>query len=396
MISVEQALITVIENSLKPKKVKKPIVDTLGQVLAQDIIAKNDNPPFNNSAMDGYAVRAQDSGKGKTLEIIEELPAGTVAGKEVTQRKASVIMTGAPLPPGADSVIQVELTEKSGNKVILKSAVKKGENVRLAGEDIKTGDKVISRGEVVGPATIGIAASLGYAEIEVYKKPTVSILSTGSELVEPGEDLIEGKIRDSNSSLLAGLCREIGIDAQITGIAKDTKEDTENKLKEALKGDVVLTSGGVSVGEYDFVKDVLEGMGAQRLFWEVAQKPGKPLAFYKIDDKVVFGLPGNPVAVLVCFEAYVRPLLLRSMGFVDIFRPVIRVKAGHGIKKRKRRADWLRVNIKEENEELTAYLTGPQGSGMLTSMLAEGLLFLSADAENINEGDEVEVLLINE
>jgi molybdopterin molybdotransferase len=395
LISVEEALKIVIRNSLELKITEKSLADSFGFVLTEDIVAENNIPPFNNSAMDGYAIKAEDSAVGEKLKVIEELPAGTVAGKPVNQGQASVIMTGAPLPLGADSVIEVESTEKSGPDVILNRQVKKNENVRFAGEDIKAGDKVVGKGTVVNSVVMGVAASLGHSKLNVYKKPSVSILSTGSELVAQGEDLVDGKIRDSNSLTLTGQCLDIGITPDVVGIAKDSKADTENKLRKALQCQVVLTTGGVSVGEYDFVKEVLEDMGAEKLFWGVNQKPGKPLAFYKIDDKVIFALPGNPVAVLVCFEVYVRPFLLRSMGFDNILKPLIMVKAGQDIKKKKHRSSWLRVNLKEDDGTLKAYLSGPQGSGILTSMFAEGLMYLNADTDSINEGDEVEVMMFH-
>lgn len=394
MISVNEALNIIIDESLEPQKEKIHVSKSFGYVLSDDIKAKDKIPPFDNSAMDGYAIKAVDSGEGSKLKVIEELPAGKPALKKIETGQASIIMTGSPIPEGADSVIEVEATDGGRKEVILKRKVKEGENVRIAGEDIKPGTKVSCKGDVITPVEMGLAASLGYLEIPAYKKPAISILSTGSEVVSPGEELSPGKIRDSNTFSLTGQCLSLGIEPVIIGIAKDDIEDTKKKLSQALRSDVVITTGGVSVGEYDFIKEVLESLQAKKIIWGIKQKPGKPFAFYRLGNKVIFGLPGNPVAALVCFEIYIRPFLLKSMGATDIFQPVIRVINAEKIKKRKGRANWLRVNLKEDGNCLKAYMTGPQGSGILTSMKADGLLFLPEESEGLEKDEEAEVLLM--
>ena len=341
MISVEEARRIILENIRPLKETEaKEMCSCLGRVLAFDLMAKENIPPFSNSAMDGFAARAKDLAGAsrenpKTLEVIESLAAGYTARRSVGSMRAIRIMTGAPLPKGADSVVMVEDTKNKEEFVIIFKEVEKGENVRYAGEDVKKGEIVIKNGTVLKSGHIGLLASLGAGKIKVFRQPRVAILATGDELVEIGQRLSPGKIRNSNAYSLYGQALKMAALPILLGIARDNKKDLEQKIRKGLSADMLLVSGGVSVGDYDFVKDVLKDLGTQMKFWRVAMKPGKPLAFGMMNGVPVFGLPGNPVSSMISFEQFVRPALLKMSGAREISRFYLPAIAKEDFEKKK-------------------------------------------------------------
>ena len=377
---------------------KVAILEALDRVLAEEIFSDEDIPPFDNSAMDGYAVIASDT-KGASasqpavLEVVEELPAGYEAAKVVKNGEAIKIMTGAPMPKGADAVVMVEDTKLEDSRALIFKEISPGDNVRRAGEDVKKGDKVLQKGTLIRPAEIGMLAALGKPKITVVRKPRVAILSTGDELVDIGEKLSPGKIRNSNTYSLYAQIKRLNCIPIDMGIAKDVSTEVKEKIQDGLaSADMILISGGVSVGEYDLVKDVLIELGIDMKFWKVAMKPGKPMLFGIIDSKPVFGLPGNPVSVMISFEQFVRPALLKMSGRSSIRKPIFKAILDGEIRQKLGRKNFIRAWIEPVNGNYHAKITGPQGSGILRSMtLANGLIIVPEDISHIQTGAEVNV-----
>ncbi|HWP45824.1 MAG TPA: gephyrin-like molybdotransferase Glp [Candidatus Limnocylindrales bacterium] len=402
MISVEEAR-AIILNQIKVLGTEKVnLFSALGRVLAEDVLAPFNIPPWNNTAMDGFAVIAQDT-RGASrehpivLEVIEDLPAGYVARYPVGPGQAIRIMTGAPIPDGADAVVRVEDTELIDDRHIkVFVEVERDQDIRMAGEDVKQGTIILERGTLLRPADVGLLASIQRSFVAVYQRPVVAILSTGDELVDIDEPLMKGKIVNSNGYSLAAQVLECGgIPIQL-GIAKDTPEDLEEKFSHGLKADVLISSAGVSVGDYDYVKQVLKKLGADMQFWKVAMKPGSPLTFGIIKEKPVFGLPGNPVSAMVTFELFVRPALLKMSGHKKIFRPLLRAIAEENIKPVKGKTHFVRVRLSTRNGRYYASTTGPQGSGILRSMaLSHGLAVISEGQNPIKVGEEVPVIVMD-
>ena len=400
MITVKSALERVLE-SVSPLGIERlDILSAQGKILGEDICSQRSIPPKDNSAMDGYALRAEDT-RGASrenpvvLRVIEDIPAGYPARKSVGRGEASRIMTGAFLPEGSDSILRVEDTEKDDDRVKIFVEVSKGQDVRFCGEDVKEGEKVLTKGTLIRPAEIGMLASLGRSIVSVRQNPLVAVLSTGDELVDIDGDVSQGKIVSSNSYSLAAQIAECGASVLQVGIAKDTREDLREKFEACMRADIVISSGGVSVGDYDFVKDVISSLGAID-FWRVAMRPGRPLAFGKLGSKFLFGLPGNPVSAMVSFEQFVRPAILKMAGHRNIFRGTIRAAMQQTIKKNTGLTYFLRGIIKEENGRCMVRITGEQGSGILKSMvLANCLIILPEEISVANEGDEVLVQVLD-
>jgi len=400
MITVKNALERVLE-SVSPLGIERlDILSAQGKILGEDICSQRSIPPKDNSAMDGYALRAEDT-RGASrenpvvLRVIEDIPAGYLARKSVGRGEASRIMTGAFLPEGSDSILRVEDTEKDGDRVKIFVEVSKGQDVRFCGEDVKEGEKVLTKGTLIRPAEIGMLASLGRSIVSVRQSPLVAVLSTGDELVDIDGDVSQGKIVSSNSYSLAAQIAECGASVLQVGIAKDTREDLREKFEACMRADIVISSGGVSVGDYDFVKDVISSLGAID-FWRVAMRPGRPLAFGKLGSKFLFGLPGNPVSAMVSFEQFVRPAILKMAGHRNIFRGTIRAAMQQTIKKNTGLTYFLRGIINEEDGRYTVRTTGEQGSGILKSMvLANCLIILPEEISVANEGDEVLVQVLD-
>jgi molybdopterin molybdotransferase len=414
MISVEEALERILRyvNVLEPEE--KPILDALGQVLAENVSSDMDVPSLDNTAMDGYAVRAVDTAGATSenpvrLRVAGELAAGYVFEGEVRSGTAVRIMTGAPIPTGADAVVRFEDTNESGDhafghfskavdSVLVLKAVRPGANVRQAGEDVRRGALVLSRGVVLGPAHVGVLASLGRTAVRVVRRPVVAILSTGDELAEVGQSLRPGAIYDSNSHSVAAMVLQNGGIPRILGIARDTVEDLTAKIRQGLDADMLITSAGVSRGDYDVVKDVLAREGEVD-FWTVRMKPGKPLAFgaFTSGDRRVphIGLPGNPVSSMVTFELYGRPALFKMMGKSHWQRPIIRAISEGRIVNTDGRRVFARAVVTQRDGRYYASLTGPQGSGILTSMsLANALAVVPEDAPAVEPGEEVSVIML--
>ena len=402
MISIEEARARVLAEAAPLSAEERPLADVLGSVLAQDIIAPHSVPPFDNSGMDGFAVRAADTVEAgqdhpAVLKVVFTIPAGTTADGPIRAGEAAKIMTGAPVPEGADAVIQSELTEDLGGQVRVLEAVRPGKNIRRAGEDVSAGDRVLTVGTVLGPAEIGLAASLGFPTVMVYRRPRVAIINTGSELVEVDQPLGPGQIRNSNSYALRAQCQQVGIQAEVLGIAPDDYESTKRMIQQGLDYDVLLTSGGVSVGDFDFVKDVQDELGVERRLWGVSMKPGKPLAFGVREGKLVFGLPGNPVSTMVSFELFVKPALLRLMGYPKTTKPTYKAVMAEDVSATDNRTYVVRVRAWREDEIWHVSSTGPQGSGMLRSMVgANGLALVPGGPRGVRAGEEVDFLLLRE
>ncbi len=371
------------------------LLEAFGLVLARPVVAPYDVPPFSNSAMDGYAVRSADvQNPPAKLEVIEDLPAGYVASSIVRPGTAIKIMTGAPIPGGADAVVQVEHTEQLENQVSIASAVNVGTNVRAAGGDVVAGTRVFEAGERLGAAHLGVLASLGVSTPSVRRRPRVAILSTGDEVMDPSvAELQPGQIRDTNRVLLNSLLVEFGAEVIDLGIVRDDAELLRSTLGEAAaRADVIITSGGVSMGEYDLVKTVLREIGHID-FWQVAIQPGKPFAFGLLDDTPFFGLPGNPVSVMVAFEQFTRPALLHMMGAVRLYRPRVRGRLLDTVHTNPEKVVFLRVKARvDATGRWVAELSGGQLSNML-SALAYGNAFAVSPVGtgSVETGDEIDV-----
>jgi molybdopterin molybdotransferase len=402
MISVEKALKTILVN-FRPLGLEKiNILEARKRVIGEDIFAPHNIPSADNSAMDGYAVRHIDT-KGATkdkplqLKIIEDIPAGKVARKKIKKGEAARIMTGAVIPEGADSVIRQEDTKKNGKSVVIYTSAEKGTNIRFAGEDVRKGELIVKKGSALRSADIGMLAALGKAFISVYQKPRVAIMSTGDELVDIETNPPLGKIINSNSYSLAAQVLECGGIPIMLGIAKDKKIDLQEKFKTALHADVIISSGGVSVGDFDFVKDVMGQIGNAMHFWQVAMRPGKPLAFGAIESVPLFGLPGNPVSAMVSFEQFVRPSLLKMQGHKKIFRQTIQAVCAQEVQKSAGFKHFIRAVVKKEKDQYIASVTGDQGSGILKSMvMANALIVMGENETRIKKGAVVTIQLLDD
>lgn len=364
-------------------------------MLAEALHATENIPPFDNSAMDGFAVRAADvegatEEKPAVLSVVETVAAGYAPTKQVAAGQAARIMTGAMMPEGADAVVMQEVTQQDADEVKVFESIDKTGNVRFTGESVAEGQQVMEKGKHLRPPEISMLASLNCAEATVHRKPTVAIVSTGDELTPLGERLEPGKIRDSNRYGLYAQVEEAGGIPIDMGIAPDDEAETERIFRAALaKADALITSGGVSVGEHDVVKTVLAKLGKIN-FWRVAMKPGKPQAYGIADGKPIFGLPGNPVSSLVVFELFVRPALLKMAGHTNLFRPTFKAVLAESVTNRDGRVNYMRAILKVSDGEITAQTTGPQGSGILHSLvLANGLITIPT-ATTLHVGEKVD------
>lgn len=382
---------------------KVSLLDVLGRVLGEDIIAPRSNPPWDNSAMDGFAVRWEDIKqeyaitKIPELIIVEDVAAGAVPKKSVGPGEAIRIMTGAPMPEGADTVVRVEYTEPSATSVrIMKTESGKGACIRSKGEDVQEGECIIAKGTQLRSGEIGMLAILAKSFVLVYQRPRVAILSTGDELADLDEAFDEHKIVNSNSYGIAAGVQEAGGIPVLLGIAKDNPDSLKEKIRQGLTCDVLVLSGGISMGDYDFTKPVFAELGADMNFWKLAIRPGQPVAFGKIQGKLAFGLPGNPVSSMVTFDQLVRPAMLKMGGQSNWERPVVQAVFQETFSKQKDRRHFLRGILRHENGVLTVKTTGGQGSGILTSMVkANGFIDVSEETESLKPGDLVNVQLLS-
>lgn len=420
MISVEEALEKVLAQIDTLPEEERPILECLGQVLARDVSSNINIPPLDNTAMDGYAVQAKDTlGAAKNtprfLRVIETLAAGAVSRQAVTPGTAIRIMTGAPIPRSADSIVIFENTdeplrqESTGDrqtpgKIGVLMEAKPGDNIRRAGEDVTRGQMVLKQGTVIRPAEVGILASLGLSRVAVIRRPVIAVLATGDELTEIGEPLSPGKIYNSNTFSMAALVLRYGGIPKFLGIARDNEKSLIDKIHQASDADMLLTSGGVSAGDYDIVKDILAREG-EIGFWTVRQKPGKPMAFGIIRGKGPhgetrnvphLGLPGNPVSSMVTFELYVRPAILKMMGKQKLAKPMIEATMEEPAKNSDGRRVFARAIVTRHDGKYFARLTGAQGSGILTSMSrANGLVIVPEDRDKVDAGEMARVIMLD-
>ncbi|HEU4398667.1 MAG TPA: gephyrin-like molybdotransferase Glp [Actinomycetota bacterium] len=404
LVPFDQARAAVLER-LRPLPAREvPLGDALGCILAEDVTAAEDLPPFANSAMDGFAVHAADltgasDAAPVALQVTGEVFAGTARLPTVQSGGAARIMTGGPLPPGADAVVPVEQATVDGGTVLIRGAPREGQFVRDAGEDVRAGVVVLERGRVLDPAAVGMLASVGRRLVPVHPKPRVAVVSTGDELVDPGDPLGPGQIRDSNSWLLVAQARAAGAEAFRCGKLRDDPEALRRGFAlAAAEGDLVLTSGGVSVGERDYTKQVLADLGDVRSF-RVAMQPGMPQAFGFAAGSPLYGLPGNPVSCFVVFEVLVRPALRRLAGHPDdrLDRPRVVARLGEPVRSPAGKVSFLRVRLQVADDGLVATLTGHQGSGVLSSCVAaDGLAVVPAARRELAAGAPVQVVLLRE
>ncbi|MDA8126496.1 MAG: molybdopterin molybdotransferase MoeA [Deltaproteobacteria bacterium] len=402
MISYEEALQTIL-GAISPLGLEKvSLFDALDRVIGEDIFAGRAIPPKDNSAMDGYALRAEDTvGASKEkpirLEVIEDIPAGTIPTKIVGPGQAARIMTGAPLPAGADAILRMEDTKKEGQKVAIFVPVTKGQDIRYQGEDVRQGEQVIAKGDVIRPAEVGMLASLGRSFVFVHQKPVVAVVSTGDELVDIDELSTPWKIINSNGYSLAALVKDCGAVPMQMGIARDKREDLIEKFQAALRADLILSSGGVSVGDYDLVKTIMKEVGNRMQFWRVAMRPGRPLAFGSLGNVPLVGLPGNPVASMVSFQQFVRPAILKMLGHRNLFRRTIKARLAEPVQKGKEVRQFIRALIRRTKDGYEVVTTGDQGSGILKSMVrANGLVVIPVGVEKVAAGEWVTVQLLDD
>ena len=408
MIGVDEALSRVLAMAEPLPAITVPLLEALGLTTATAIVAAENVPPFRNSAMDGYAVRAADiasasSNRPVALRVTADVAAGHPSSLTIGPGEAARIMTGAPVPDGADTVVRFEETDegtaassRDRSRVLVRAAMEEGSNVRLAGEDVRAGAVVLPSGTRLRPAEIGVLASLGHARVTVHRRPRVAILATGDEVVPCEATPGPGQIRDSNSHTLAALTRRCGGEPELLGIAHDRLEDVTARLAAAGEHDLVVTTAGVSVGDYDVVKQALQAVGSIAL-WQVNMKPGRPLAFGRIGQAPFLGLPGNPVAAVVSFELFARPLLRRLLGEREIAPRQLRATTTVDLDNASARRHFVRARLeRDEGGSLVVAPVGNQGSGVLTSLIeANCLAIVPEGTARVKAGESVETLLLD-
>jgi molybdopterin molybdotransferase len=396
MLGVDDALARIVAHFAPLPAVETLIVDALGMVVARDITSTVDVPPFRNSAMDGYAVRHGDtSDASATLRVVGTIAAGTAPRRAVGPGEAIRIMTGAPLPDGADAVVRFEETDEisrvaagTRDEISVFRPVRTGENVREAGEDIRLGELVLAAGTSLGPSMTGVLASLNHSTVSVHRKPRVAILATGDEVVEPGQDLLPGQIRNSNSYMLAALVRQAGGEPLLLGIAGDTIDDLHAKLRTQQRPDLFITSGGVSAGDYDVVKDALQAGGNVEI-WQVRMKPGKPLAFGTLAGTPLLGLPGNPVAALVSFEQFGRPAIRRMLGHTNPCLQEVDAIVTERLTNPGRRRHYVRGVVERSPTGLIARPIRETGSAILTAVTRANCFIVVHESKDVVEAGAV-------
>jgi len=402
MLAVEEARRRILEHfsPLEPEQI--PILEALDRVLAEDIVAEMDIPPLSNTAMDGYAVRVADTENASPdhpvrLQVVADLAAGYVLDKPLQPGTAVRIMTGAPVPPGAEAVVPFENAERDGDYVLVFKPYSMWKNIRHAGEDVKKGQVVLEKGKVLRPQEIGMLAALGHPTVLVHRRPRVAVLSTGDEVIDVADPWQPGKIRDANSYTVSALILKYGGIPLRLGIAPDTIEDLTAKIREALSmgADFIITSGGVSMGDFDVVKKVLAAEGEMH-FWRARMKPGKPLAFGEIQGVPLLGLPGNPVSSNISFELFARPAILTMLGKRKLEKPTIDAILVDPVKRKDGRRHYLRVWLEKKDGQTYAHLTGDQGSGILLSMVqSDGLAIIPEELDHTPPNFPVKVMILD-
>lgn len=376
---------------------ESPVADALGRVPAGDLFAPHALPRFDNSAMDGFAVRAEDVGSASSdapvqLKVVGEVRAGDAGEIDVAPGTAARIMTGAPIPVGADAVVPIEEVEESDGSISVHASVPVGRHVRPAGEDVSEGELLMRAGTELGPGELAMIASLGLSPLMVHPAPRVALIVTGDELVVPEQDPEPGKIRDSNTVALSTLLQQAGAEVVMADRVGDDREATLQAFSNAAGiADLIVSSGGVAVGAYDFVKEVVEELGAIEM-WKVAMQPGKPVVLGRVGGTPLLGLPGNPVSVHVSFEQFVRPAIRKMRGCLTYFRPRVHARLTHALEKPPGRQQFVRVRLARSGEGWYATPTGGQGSHIQSSLvLCHGLAIFDAEATRLKEGSDVMV-----
>jgi molybdopterin molybdotransferase len=394
MISIEDAQRTILDYIHPLETEKVTLFQGLNRVTPEDHISPWDIPPADNSAMDGYAF-SHAALTGDPLRVTGFMPAGRPGDTPVRTGEAVKIMTGAPLPAGCDTVAPIEEVAVDGESISLTAPVKEGQHLRRRGEDVRQGDLVIPSGSLLRPQEIGMLSAMGRTSLSVYRRARVAILATGDELLEPGSTPAPGKIINSNSYSLAAQVLDAGGEPLLLGIAPDNLAETCAKIRSGLNADIIVITGGVSVGDRDFVKAAIEELGGALTFWKVNMKPGKPMAFAILQGKPLFALPGNPVSTMVSFELFVRPALLKAMGQRRIFRPIVRAFLKEPTANKGTRPHLVRGMISVTDDLYYVSTSGDQSSGRLSSLIqGNGLIMLAPETSYIS-GDEVEVILLD-
>ncbi len=404
MVTPAEALNLILERVAPLPSERRPLSEILGLAVAEALYCTATVPPFTNSAMDGYAVRAGDLAAASVehpvrLQVLGDLAAGGVSSCTVAAGQALRIMTGAQLPNGADSVVPVEDTTRGADWVEVTKPLRAGIHIRLAGEDLQHGQRLLQAGQGLRPGDLGVLAAAGIPTVPVHPRVRVAVLTTGDELVDVSEEPGPGRIRDANIHAVSAQVAACGAIPVPFARIPDHRDTLLNALRQALEADVVLTTGGISVGDYDFMKELLEELGAERIFWKVAQKPGGPLGFWMLGGKPIFGIPGNPVAAMLMVEEYVRPALRKLMGFTKLHRPTAEasLEGGWVGKVGDHRTTFLRVVAQRETGPFQARLTGPQGSAILSSMLsANALAVIPAAVDRVAPNGHVTLHLTEE
>jgi molybdopterin molybdotransferase len=401
MISVEEALNRILDEVSPLGLEKVSILAALGRVIGEDVIAGRAIPPKDNSTMDGYALRREDirgasSGNPVRLDVVEEIPAGAAPTKAIGSGQAARIMTGAPIPKGADAVVRMEDTRTEGARVAVLAEAAQGQNIRCAGADVQQGERVISRGEIIRPEEVGMLAAVGRSFILVHQRPLVAVVATGDELAEIDEAPSEWKIVSSNSYTLAALVRECGAVPLQIDIARDCRADLNAQFRAALRADLIISSGGVSTGDYDLVKEIMREAGNRIHFWQVAMKPGRPLAFGALGSVPIVGLPGNPGSAMVCFEQFIRPAILKMLGHGNLFRMTIRARLGETIKKKVGFRQFIQAAISRDKDGYSVVATGPRPGAVNSTVRANGLIILPEEVTVIEPGEMVTVQLLDD
>jgi molybdopterin molybdotransferase len=403
--SVQEASARILADVRALGAERVPLRSSLGRVLSEDVISPIEHPPWDNSSMDGYAVRASDvtgatAGAGVRLPVLETVRAGQRPTRAIEPGTAIRVMTGAPVPAGADTVIRVEDTDGGEDQVVIRDDRDAGRNVRPRGEDLRVGDVALRSGSVVDAAKLGVLASIGCADVPVHRRPRVAVLASGDELVDVDgfEAVLRGdRIVSSNSYTIGASVRALGAEVEDLGLVPDDPDAYRERIESARGCDLLITSGGVSVGAYDFTKDVLRSLGADLQLWRVRMRPGAPLGFGVLGDMPWLGLPGNPVSAMVTFELFARPLIRRLRGETAIFRQPIRVRLVDDVSIAAPLTHFLRAVVEWRTDAAWARLTGPQGSGLLTSMAkANALLIVPPDRPVIRAGELANALLLGE
>lgn len=395
MLSFEHARDTILKHVITLDAEQVELLDALGRVCAEDVRAPINLPIFNNSSMDGFAVRTADRAHFAHLRVSGYLPAGVAVSGEIPAATAVRIMTGAPVPAACDAVVPFEEVEERDGFIRMMAPVKVGQHVRLAGEDVRAGALAMRQGAAVRVPEISVLASLGRTSLAVVRRPRVAILSTGDELVEPGQPLAAGRLFNSNSAALAAAVRHAGAIPVSLGIAADNHESLRETLSQGLRADVLITAAGVSMGDRDLVREVLGELGVRQVFWGITVKPGKSTAFGLYNDTPVFSLPGNPVSAIVTFEELVRPALLKMMGHRAVFKPELPAILQEEIRKPAGRTQLLRVRLAPSGGRLLAWSAGNQDTRFLRTLLnADALAVLPCDRTLFEVGEEIHVHLL--